>query len=304
MKIDPRHLRYLRAIDTHGTFIRAAEAEGISQPALTNKIGILEQQLGVTLIERGRFGARLNAYGKLLLRHARAIDAVLGQAVSEIELAQQGQSGPLIIGATPISMIELIPKALERLDKQNASLRVSVIEEYDDLLLDKLHAGEVDVMIGGLLVDQLTPDVVADPLISLPLEAVVGRSSALWDRNEVSLAELLEHSWALPASGSVIRSYVDAIFVAAGESMTNQYWTCTGLHGLKSMIRKTERVSLMPGHAFRIEAKAGELKGLRLTDPTSSRKLNLLRLKHIQLPPYADLFIDALHAAAEDHVWV
>jgi DNA-binding transcriptional LysR family regulator len=86
--------------------------------------------------------------------------------------------------------------------------------------------------------------------------------------------------------------------------MTNQYWTCTGLHGLKSMIRKTERVSLMPGHAFRIEAKAGELKGLRLTDPTSSRKLNLLRLKHIQLPPYADLFIDALHAAAEDHVWV
>ena len=49
MKVDPRYLRYLQAIDDHGTFIRAAEEEGISQPALTNKIIILERQLGTQL---------------------------------------------------------------------------------------------------------------------------------------------------------------------------------------------------------------------------------------------------------------
>lgn len=304
MKIDPRHLRYLNAIDAHGTFIRAAVAEGISQPALTNKIGLLERQLGTKLVDRGRFGARLNGFGKLLLRHARAVDAVLEQAVNEIELEKQGQSGPLLIGATPIAMIELIPRALQRLDKINPAIRVSVLEDYDDLLLDKLRAGEIDVMIGGLLIDQLPADISSQSLISLPLEAVVSPLSDLWGRSDVWLSELLSHSWALPASGSVIRSYVDAIFVAAGEAMPNRHWTCSGLHGLKSMIRRSKRVSLMPGHAFQVEAKAGELMGLRLKDPTSSRKLNLLRLKHIELPQSGNLFVEALNGVATDKIWV
>ena len=303
MKIDPRHLRYLSAIDVQGTFIRAAKAEGISQPALTNKIGLLEQQLGATLVERGRFGARLNDLGKLLLRHARAIDAVLEQAVDEIALEMQGQSGPLVIGATPVAMIELIPRALERLDQKNPTIRVSVIEESDDLLLDKLRAGEIDVMIGGLLVDQLPTDISSQPLISLPLEAVVGPLSDLWGSSDIWLADLLSHSWAMPASGSVIRSYVDAIFVAAGEAMPSRHWTCSGLHGLKSMIRRSKRVSLMPGHAFLVESKAGELMGIRLKDPTSSRKLNLLRLKHIELPGPGEMFVEALNTVAAEEIW-
>lgn len=298
MKIDPRYLRYLQAIDDNGTFIRAAEEEGISQPALTNKISILEQQMGTRLIDRGRFGARLNTYGKLLLRHAKAIDAVLDRASLEIELAKLGEGGSLVIGATPISLIELVPNALRRMDEENTKIRVSIIEGYDDQLLELLLAGEVDIIVAGLLVGERQPEIVAEHLIDLPLDAVIGRANSLWDRQDISLLELQEHDWALPAAGSVIRSYVDAIFVASGESIPSSFWTCSSLHALKLIIQHSRRVSLMPSHAIAPEANAGTLKRLKLLGPTSSRKLNVLRLKHVPPSPLLDPLVEHLRDIA------
>ena len=299
MKLDPRLLRYVRAIEENGTFIRAAAAEGISQPALSNKIGLLERQLGARLIDRGRHGATLNQYGELLLRHARAIDAVADRAAHEINMAKLGASGPLVVGGTPISMVELVPKALSRLDRINDRILISLVEADDDILLDKLKAGEIEIMLGGMLSDQMDSDVVEEPLIEFPLYAVVGRSNPLWDRDAVSLEEMVSQSWALPAAGSVIRSYVDAIFVGAGESMPTSYWSCSSMHGLKSVIQHTTRVSLMPFHAFSLEADKRVLKGLKLLSPTSSRKLNILRLRHMPLSYIAEAFLGQLVEVAQ-----
>lgn len=294
MDIDPRLLQHLLAIEEHGTFIKAAEAEHISQPALSNKISMLERQLGAKLVERGRHGARLNHLGTLLLRHARALDALIDHATSEIELAKHGDSGPLIVGGTPISMVELVPRALSNLDQINNRVQISLVEADDDILLDKLKAGEIDMMLGGLISDQRNVEIVEEALIEFPLQAVVGRNNALWSRDAVTLDEIVDQLWALPAAGSVIRSYVDAIFVSSGESMPTSYWSCSSMHGLKSVIQHTSRVSLMPTHAFSLEAEKGVLKALKLLSPTSKRKLNILRLRHIPVSTIANTFISQL----------
>ena len=67
MEIDPRHLRLLRAIAEQGSFTRAAATQRISQPAMSAGIAQLEKRLGVRVLERGRHGARLNDFGRLLL---------------------------------------------------------------------------------------------------------------------------------------------------------------------------------------------------------------------------------------------
>jgi molybdate transport repressor ModE-like protein len=86
MEIDPRHLRLLRSIAEHGSFTRAAATRRISQPAMSAGIALLEKQLGVRVVERGRHGAQLNEFGHLLLRHARGLDALLEQAKAEVDL--------------------------------------------------------------------------------------------------------------------------------------------------------------------------------------------------------------------------
>ena len=84
MEVDPRLLLYLKAVNDHGTLTSAAHATGISQPALTNKIKLLERQLGTDLVDRGRHGAKLNHFGKLVLRHAKMIGASLNSATEGV----------------------------------------------------------------------------------------------------------------------------------------------------------------------------------------------------------------------------
>ena len=299
MKIDPRLFRFLWAIEEHGTFIRAARAEGISQPALSSKIAILEQQLGTKLIDRGRHGARLNSFGRLLLRHARAIDAIVDRAAEEVRTSVEGSSGMLVLGGTPISMIEIIPKSLDQLVRQNDNIRVSLVEADDDILLDRLRAGEIELMLGGLLAGETGSDIIESPLVNFPLRAVIGRANKFWNRDAISLDELLTQAWALPDSGSVIRSYVDAIFVNAGASVPASHWSCSSMHGLKAVIQHTDRVTVMPGHALDLEERTGVLKTLTLKGPTSNRRLNILRMRHLPLSPVAESFVTHVRRMAE-----
>ena len=78
--LDVTRLRQLAVIVRHRSFSKAAEAIGISQPALSKNIRTLERALGVRLLERGRFGALPTEFGLALARHADAIDAELGSA--------------------------------------------------------------------------------------------------------------------------------------------------------------------------------------------------------------------------------
>ena len=112
MPIDPRHVTLVLAISDHGSFSAAASALSTSQPALSNRIAMLEREIGAKVFVRNRFGVTLTEVGQLLLRHARAIDASIGQIRNEIELRKRGIEGPVTIGSTPVSSYELIPRAL------------------------------------------------------------------------------------------------------------------------------------------------------------------------------------------------
>ena len=78
--IDARLVAYLLAVAEHGSFIAAADALGISQPALSNSIALLERRLGVRVLERSHKGSTLNDYGEILVRRAASIRSLLGQA--------------------------------------------------------------------------------------------------------------------------------------------------------------------------------------------------------------------------------
>lgn len=299
MTIDPRLLRFLRAIDEHGTFTRAASVEGVSQPALTAKIGLLERQLGTRLIDRGRQGAKLNSYGKLLLRHARMIDTTLEWAAREVDLAKSGERGPLVVGVTPISLIELLPKALDKLDRAGTSAHITIKEADDDAAIDMLEAGEIDLMLGGVVAGRSAENIKQIHLADFPLHLVVGRESPLWGSDGVFLEEVIDQPWTLPASGSVIRSYVDAIFVGAGQDLPTSYWSCSGMAALKAVVSHTRRITVMPEHAIQLEAELGVLQAVTLRSPNSHRRMHILHLDHDFLSPIAQELIENLHEVAE-----
>ena len=82
-------LEYLAAVVQHGSLRRASEHLHISQPALSEGVGKLERELGVTLLDRHRSGARINRSGRELLAH---MTEVL-EAVDRLRAAAGDQNG-------------------------------------------------------------------------------------------------------------------------------------------------------------------------------------------------------------------
>src|SRR5262245_23001813 len=298
MDIDPRHLRILLAIAEHGTFTRAAAAQRISQPAMSSAIARLEKQLGVRVLERGRHGADLNDFGRLLVRHARGLHALLGQARAEIDLKRLGYEGPLLIGGTPVTLIELVPRAIDRLTRGSPRISVTVMEGVDAALLEKLRAGEIDIMLSGVGHVAPPPDVAQEVLLELPFDAVVNSKSPLARRKTISLPDLADVQWALPTPGSAFRRHLEGIFVTSGVPFPESYWACDSLMALKSLVTHADCVSILPRQAVALETRAGVLHMIRLRDIASKRQIGAMTLRTRTASPLVDRFLAALRRAA------
>src|SRR5277367_1736259 len=96
--IDSRQLRHLLAVAREGSFSRAAEALALSQPALSNSIARLEDQLKVQLFERGSYGAVLTPCRRILIVHAEQVERVLSAAEREVVLRTLHIKGPISVG--------------------------------------------------------------------------------------------------------------------------------------------------------------------------------------------------------------
>jgi LysR family nitrogen assimilation transcriptional regulator len=89
----PRHIALVLSISQHGPLTAAATALHTSQPALSNRVTMLQRELGAQVFNRNRYGVTLTEAGKLPLRHAKAMDTLLAQAREEIELKKRGSEG-------------------------------------------------------------------------------------------------------------------------------------------------------------------------------------------------------------------
>jgi len=246
MKIDPRQLANLMSIAQHGSFNRAAAARGISQPALSNSIAQLERRLGVQVLSRTRRGSELTDMGKILLRGAETIDAVLMQAAEEVRLKRLGVEGPLRVGVVPSVTLKLMPAVFAVLLKRHPAVEITFTEALDDQLLPSLRAGQLDLVVGPLAGVFPAPDDIAeDPLFDDPFSIGVGPGHALASRSSLTLGELRDASWVLPLPGNNYRRHIEALFMTAGVPWPSNCFITSSLTLVESIVAQTDRVTII-----------------------------------------------------------
>jgi LysR family hydrogen peroxide-inducible transcriptional activator len=149
LKITIRQLSYFVALAEEGSFTRAAERMGISQPSLSQQIRILETIVGTTLFERGG-PAILTPLGRDLLDKARRI--LLD--VADLEDFGTTSSDPLIgtirLGVSPTLGAYLLPGLVARLHREHPALRVHVREGLPTALASGLASGIHDLILAQL----------------------------------------------------------------------------------------------------------------------------------------------------------
>lgn len=146
-----RQLRALCAVAETGTFRRAAERLGITQPSLSAQIQGLEEAVGCILIERGRRGALLTPAGREADARAREVlDAVA--ALSDAVRSDGG--GMLRLGVTPTVGPYLLPRAVASLHASDPETRLYIREAPPRSLSRELGEGLHDVIITHLPVTE------------------------------------------------------------------------------------------------------------------------------------------------------
>lgn len=244
--IDPRNLANLLSIAKHGSFNRAAAAQGISQPALSNSISRLERRLGVPVLERTSRGSELNEIGNILVRNAEIIEAVLKQTMEEVRLKRQGLSGPFRVGVVPSLAIKFMPSVMELLLKQCRSIEITITEGLDDQLLPALQKGGLDLVLGPLAgVFPGPPAILEEALFDDPFGIGVGPKHSLCNRRVLKLNELKDLPWILPLPGNSYRRHIEALFMTEGIAWPSNCVLTSSLTLVESILAQNSRVSIV-----------------------------------------------------------
>jgi DNA-binding transcriptional LysR family regulator len=204
--MDLRQLAALVAIADHGSFSAAAKALFTVQSNVSAHIARLEQELGVTLVDRAR--GRLTDEGAVVLARARAVQTELDALYADLASRGKEVSGEARLGVIGTTARWLIPQVLTALRAAHPLVRAIVIESPTTALLPQLVAGQLDAAVVNLPVDE--PDLITEPLFEEDMLLLVTASHPLASRSEVTLADLAEHRLLLPAPGTGLRQDIDA----------------------------------------------------------------------------------------------
>lgn len=195
--IENRHLRYFLEVARTLHITRASERLHIAQPALTQNIQQLEQELGVQLFERKGRRITLTEAGRVFEREAEHSLRVFLGAQLAAQRAVRGEVGRVILGFQSTAGLTVIPQLLKRLGSNYPEIEVTLREMGTSAQRKALRQGEIDVAIMYVVPDdefshhELTPDSL---VIAIP------ESHPLAGRDSIALRELSEDRFVLPAA--------------------------------------------------------------------------------------------------------
>lgn len=139
-----REFRTFIAVVREGSFTAAGRQLGLTQSAVSAQIRRLEEQLGLTLFDRGARTALLNAHGRELLPQAEALLALADRTVSQ---AGGRVRGVLRIGAIASVQQDLLVRALKEFRAAFPEVQVRVVPGVSLSLLGQVDAGELDLVV-------------------------------------------------------------------------------------------------------------------------------------------------------------
>lgn len=197
MKIKLHLLRQAQALKVHGTFSRAAAALNLSQPALSQGIKELEEQVGLQLFVRSRSGLELTDFGRVFMQHAEELVAGAADLEREVALAKGLATGELSVGVGPYPMETLAPTCVPAFAAAHPGVRLRILMDSPSTLARLVRTRSLDLGIAEASVLGNDDDLeVVTKLAPIQGYVVVRAGHPLTTRAPFNLANVLEYPFA------------------------------------------------------------------------------------------------------------
>jgi len=193
MNIDLRQCRHVLALDQHRSFARAADALGLTQPALTRSLQVLEKSIGARLFDRNRTRVEPTPVGERLIERARLLVNQAHDIEQDLQQMLGLEVGLLRIGAGPYPADLSVGTAVGRLVLRHPALMVDLSVADWSELIRRVASGELELAIADTGVAEQDDRLVVESLPRHQLNFFCRAGHPLASRAALSLEELRQH---------------------------------------------------------------------------------------------------------------
>lgn len=269
-----RDLKYLVALADHMHFGRAAAASFVSQPTLSTQIKKLEDELGVSLVERAPRKVMLTPAGRDAAERARRIVAEVEQMKESARRSQDPEAGTVRLGIFPTLGPYLLPHVVPSIRTRFPQLELLLVEEKSDVLLQRLREGKLDA---GLLALPLDEDQLhVEFLFEEPFVLAVPEGHPLAARDSLTLDELSDQKLLLLEDGHCLREQALEVCRLSGANEKSEF-RATSLETLRQMVAADVGVTLLPTLAVKPPvARSDNIHLLGFSDSHPSRRIAMV----------------------------
>lgn len=296
--MDIHQLRVFSSVYKNRSFSRASQELHLTQPTISNHIKSLEDEFACRLFDR---------LGRTIIPTKEA-DVLFGQAAEIIEKAdalkdalselKKDATGKIIIGASTIPGVYLMPKILTEFQKKYPAISFQIIIADSGGIIDSISRHELILGIVGAKLGNEYIDYV--PFVEDELIVVSAPSRA--EKNAMTLREIISLPMVFREEGSGTRKEAEKILESEGISLNDI--NIAGIFGSTDAIKQAVKaglgISILSKYSVADELEYKLLEEIKLTDVRMKRNFYIVTHRKRTLPRLYDLFLQHAVAARED----
>lgn len=276
-----RQLRYFVAIVDHGSLSRAARVLHVAQPALTQQIQQLEDELGAQLLHRSAQGVLSTDAGKTFYEHAQAILKQVGDARSAVAQAADKPAGTVALGIPQSVSSALALPLLTAVRAAYPEISLQLTEELSGNLIEQLKSGRINLAV--LFDDGQLGAFATTPLVEEEMLFIARTGSQFLPRRKtVSLADAVRVPLILPGVQHGVRPRIEQLARNAGLSLDNVI-DINSVAILKSALLADIGATILAVAPLLTEVRQQAMVALPVRDARLSRTLALCASRNIPL---------------------
>lgn len=276
-----RQLRYFVAIVDHGSLSRAARVLHVAQPALTQQVQQLEEELGAQLLHRSAQGALATDAGKVFYEHAQAILKQVGDARSAVAQSADRPAGAVTLGIPQSVSGALALPLLTAVRRQYPEISLQLTEELSGTLIEQLKSGRINLAV--LFDDGQLGAFATTLLVEEDLMYIAKQDSRYAPKGKsITLARAASAPLILPSLQHGVRPRIEKVASEAG-LVLQQVSDINSVAILKSALLADLGATILSVAPVLSEVERGELRAWPITGAPISRTVALCSSRNIPL---------------------
>lgn len=224
--MDTQHLRAFLLVAESGSFSLAAEKLHLTQPAVSKRVALLEEQLDTGLFDRIGRNISLTEAGRALLPHARAVLRELDAAQQSVRDLSGAVAGQLRLATSHHIGLHRLPPILSEFSRAYTAVHIDIDFMDSEQAYELIMQGKAELAI-VTLAPVREPSVVTLPIWPDPLDFMAGIDHPLAKRPDLDLRALSEHAAVLPGlntyTGQIVARLFDRHHLTLQVSMATNY---------------------------------------------------------------------------------